>query len=663
MRKRIISGFIIASLLCVGLAGCSSANPQSGPINQREDEETATVAESGPEAVPETEGNAEDNGESNGEALPESETDNLQEESDAEDMYSDRYILAASSSDKVFIVDKSGKKIEEYSISEISKAAYDGQERSLQMLEYYNGSLIFRVYVNQTDYWTWDIIAYDTVSGKTSLVYQLAGGEYIQSADVYNGKLYLSIYDYNGKDSSLRVSEKVFKKDRASSQIVQEDNPYIKLFEDNYGLNFETNKDKSAEYLFFDCFTENLEEYGFILASKDSDIIKVDSDGKQNRLPIEQDGYKTVWGYDADYCFYSRMDEELDADLMYVYSFEDGSVKSIPELANGSFLLYDDGNVYYYRDISTEYGIKNNYIYRYDVASGETAFIYETRSVPGYSASDMPGVTGFTVINGEIYFQYVMDRAVKWVRVNFDESGASYTDIYCEEADINALKYGDVDYISASYDCPLCGTRLYSAYSETFKLSPEYSAFSDKINADIAEKNDVDGEYEPYEPDQETCAEHIESPFMYNETEEYTVRDVRLIGDHYISVDMSGYYYSGGIHGMPYMDYLFYDLNTGEEMELEDFYSGTEEDFKELVTSIADRDYDNGAEYISLTYEPENKESVLNSIRDCTGFEMNIKFEEEGIEVEFPPYSIGPYSSGFIDIFVSYSELLGRDRL
>ena len=38
-------------------------------------------------------------------------------------------------------------------------------------------------------------------------------------------------------------------------------------------------------------------------------------------------------------------------------------------------------------------------------------------------------------------------------------------------------------------------------------------------------------------------------------------------------------------------------------------------------------------------------------------------FQEDGVNLVYPPYDMGPYASGFIEVFISYEELLGRDGL
>ena len=36
---------------------------------------------------------------------------------------------------------------------------------------------------------------------------------------------------------------------------------------------------------------------------------------------------------------------------------------------------------------------------------------------------------------------------------------------------------------------------------------------------------------------------------------------------------------------------------------------------------------------------------------------MDVNYLADGIEVEYPPYYMGPYASGYICVFISYEEL------
>ncbi len=138
---------------------------------------------------------------------------------------------------------------------------------------------------------------------------------------------------------------------------------------------------------------------------------------------------------------------------------------------------------------------------------------------------------------------------------------------------------------------------------------------------------------------------------------------MQILNEKYLTVDYSGYWYAGGAHGMPYMNQRLFDLSTGEEKTLQDFYRGSSKDFKKLIATKTKEDY--------LSY-PENEspyfagdaDTVYQQAYDYALLDKgNLIFGKDGIDYYYPPYDMGPYASGYIFIHISYQELLGRPEL
>ncbi len=656
MKRRILALTLSIVLSASMLAGCSGKAP-SGPINSGNKDDKEQTAEVQTDDQGEADGGASETD------IPQNEDENDGSETEPElepnvdPREEERILLSNSGADVAYLVDGNGNKVEEFNFDKIRE--YSDSYSDIFAMEYFEGFLIVKASGSRDGEWVTNILSYNVETGDVNLLSTTDTREYINFVDSYDGALYMGYYDYRGPDDTIRMRERSYFVDGDVLREKGDETEAQKLLLKNEGLYFEVNNDNSGNYGICECFTRELKENGYLLASKDRNFIKIDPDGKRTEIELATEYYKTIFGFDSEHLLFRYMDDEQEYHFI-VYGINDGSIVEVPELAKAAILEYSDGRLYYYLNQSTEYGIQNNYVYYYDVASNTHTFMYETRNVPG--ANHTPGVTGFTLIEGEVYFVDVMDRMYKWVRVNYDESGASYTDIYCPEEEITTLKYGNVDYISNSVTCPYCGITLEKEYTEIFRLLPEYSDFYEDINNDIESQVVYVSDTEPEYTD-EFCEDHLEYPDMYCTTMDKTISRVRVVDDKYLLVNYSGYWYSGGAHGMPSEEQYVYELLTGDRITLRHFYQGTEEDFKDLVEQVVTRDFENGADYISYTYNPEDLESILKDVRGCVSLDYNIFFEEDGIIVSFPPYTVGPFASGFIEVPISYQELLGRDSL
>ena len=57
---------------------------------------------------------------------------------------------------------------------------------------------------------------------------------------------------------------------------------------------------------------------------------------------------------------------------------------------------------------------------------------------------------------------------------------------------------------------------------------------------------------------------------MYPLSYDNELSRVEVLGADYLTVDYSGYEYTGGAHGYPYRSHYLFDLTTGEEKTLAD---------------------------------------------------------------------------------------------
>ncbi|MBQ2100837.1 MAG: DUF3298 domain-containing protein, partial [Lachnospiraceae bacterium] len=85
---------------------------------------------------------------------------------------------------------------------------------------------------------------------------------------------------------------------------------------------------------------------------------------------------------------------------------------------------------------------------------------------------------------------------------------------------------------------------------------------------------------------------------------------------------------------------------------------------KKLVATKTQADFLSYDEDMNPYYGGEDADSIYQKAYEYASLDASlITFEETGIYVIYSPYDMGPYASGFINIFISYEELLGRTQL
>ena len=111
--------------------------------------------------------------------------------------------------------------------------------------------------------------------------------------------------------------------------------------------------------------------------------------------------------------------------------------------------------------------------------------------------------------------------------------------------------------------------------------------------------------------------------------------------------EINSYVFTGGAHGMPYSEYLTFDLTTKKQVTLDDmlikgkqprFEALAHEAYKKWVKTVADD---------------------VNSYEKSWPFMLsdNVTLTETGINIRYQHYSIGPYAYGMPVLSIPYSQL------
>jgi len=111
--------------------------------------------------------------------------------------------------------------------------------------------------------------------------------------------------------------------------------------------------------------------------------------------------------------------------------------------------------------------------------------------------------------------------------------------------------------------------------------------------------------------------------------------------------EINSYVFTGGAHGMPYSEYLTFDLSTEKQVTLDDMIiAGKKPRFEALVHDAYKTWVKTVADDIS-SYE----KSWPFMLSD------NVTLTDTGINIRYQHYSIGPYAYGMPVLSISYREL------
>ena len=503
------------------------------------------------------------------------------------------------------------------------------------------------------------------ISENEHKLYQIWDGprdSYFATCDYYDGRFYIDYtLGYDDDGNYLGLTEKCFAYDDATDSFVQEETGIDDVIQaaNNAGLRLNGASSSSSDPV---SYRRTLDECGFICGTKDDGYYMINARGKIAKLlDYIDDAYLQYYGPDI-FIYESSSYERGTSSLNILDIKTKTSYQLTEEWPAAGFLGRDGWKYYYYYQTCDEYGINVNHVYEYNYMNGETTPLYEAQTIPGSGISS-PGVEEFRVFGGRVYTIDLKDGEIRWVSADITNGRADLQDIGCPSGKVDIFEYGTVDHYSAESCCEECGTALHQKYTEFFVLDDEYSSNADKINNALNEKaqafiSSIEGDV--YDS---PCEDHQEHPAWYRVTEDINVSEVNIIDDRYLAVNMSGYWYGGGAHGMPMRNQYLFDLETGEELFFTDFYTGTEEEFKTLIAEKTVEDCERYGDFAPY-YDPDDLDQLYEDAYNYAWLgENNIEFTDDGIIYYYTPYQMGPYAAGYIEFTIFYVELFNRGTL
>ncbi|XUI51158.1 RsiV family protein [Psychrobacter sp. VH5] len=111
--------------------------------------------------------------------------------------------------------------------------------------------------------------------------------------------------------------------------------------------------------------------------------------------------------------------------------------------------------------------------------------------------------------------------------------------------------------------------------------------------------------------------------------------------------EIHSYVFTGGAHGMPYSEYLTFDLNTKKQVTLDDMLIKGQKPRFEALAHKAYKTWVKTVDEDVSSYE-KSWPFVLSD---------NVTLTETGINIRYQHYSIGPYAYGMPVLSIPYSQL------
>lgn len=147
--------------------------------------------------------------------------------------------------------------------------------------------------------------------------------------------------------------------------------------------------------------------------------------------------------------------------------------------------------------------------------------------------------------------------------------------------------------------------------------------------------------------------------YMPSEGEGEVYSDISSIGftaleyNNILQISQTSYWYAiGAAHGNYGEVTFLYDLKTGDSIFMEDLFKEDVDYHKVLALSMAEQSKIDNRLYVDVNTMTE--EEIVEYFKRET---YNFKLKEEGLEIYYNPYDIGPYAVGIVDFVIPYESL------
>lgn len=288
---------------------------------------------------------------------------------------------------------------------------------------------------------------------------------------------------------------------------------------------------------------------------------------------------------------------------------------------------------------------------RIGLDSKEAEVLFKQSTFPGREYSFMDSYGFPQLYRGYIYYLNCVDYQYYLCRASVERPGETETlgeAVY--DSGIGAIGNLDVGerklYSKNQPDAILCdiswiGPMIDEEYPGAEKINrqlqgeKEQMLYAEVIEEEFAQREEALGEGEYY-------------PSMIYHDECHVSEVSYFDGSSVLSFCGYGYLYTGGAHGITYQVAHTYNLQTGEELTLEDVIWNSEEELKEIVV-----------EYFGKIVEGEPEmfwDDALDTVYQTISYDFPFYLTEEGICFHYDPYALACYAAGEQELVIPYEE-------
>lgn len=318
-----------------------------------------------------------------------------------------------------------------------------------------------------------------------------------------------------------------------------------------------------------------------------------------------------------------------------------------------------NGYLYYREDViegntTTEYDYYS-VSYGREYEPGSEVLVSSVKSEPGMSEKLYDGID-FFVAEDSIYTEQFKDYGIYFAKFAFGKEEEPEI-IEPELVPSYLTGIGHVEATSNHYKAD-SGNEFASYYIETLVLdeNPDSPGIA-RINEVLKQvaDSDVNDAEEEIAAIRREEAEYLGTGFRYSLS--LTYKDITFMNDDIICIEMDGYEYTGGAHGMPWKHFFMFNIKTGEELRMTDLIETPLEELQKIVSEK----FREKAEKYNFAFE--SPEDLAYTVAETVSYNSDFYLTDDGMVFYYPPYMIAPFSEGFPEVVVPYDELKLKVKL
>jgi len=561
--------------------------------------------------------------------------------------------LLPSAYDAVYVLDHEGNPLGQFDVRDfwqkMENSGYDFHAASILGIS--EGVLYLELGGRMDDQYQENVYAVDLNTYDVVTLWQSTQEQEYGGGELYRGKLYIKMQDRYNEDAG----EVIFLKDQDTFSFTQSANEPESFYKTLRSIDNQEYYIIDHQETYIPVFTSGhtsyvacLDHYGYVIVKENDRLCRIMKDGTILPLKIDStDSY--IVEFDQD-CVLYRCNQGSGEDGYYVYDLKKEQVNKLTSMnKSDGFYGMKDQKAYFVEEKASDFGQQEYVFYQCDLQLDQRKDLFPINAVPGMKGLN-PGV--YQVINDRVF--YVGFENGKLVMMYRDLNAPEQVqNTGCTLALLNAFSCGTVERLSNTVG----GKKI---YVEGFQVDERFPQAS-KINTNLRKRMEKDI---TDENERKGSALISQCPTNYQSKSIY-VSDVRILNGKYLCVD-----YEGTVEdSVTYYDFgyeILFDLESGEELTMKDFYQGTEEEFKDFVANIvqeeecADAQARASSDDCTTPAYNNDADKVYNEVHDQVGFDSYIKFNEDGVYII---YDGDTMIWGDYDAFISYQDLLGRPKL